>query len=213
MHDLTATAAARNRRTGVLVAGALWFPVVAGLITARLALADGAGEPDTIRSAPEQPQPRSQSELDDGFKPLSKVVPQAKIILHEKQRLPDRGGEKTFAAYGRRSDVDILHAGQPLVPMYAFAYHPLYFEDINLERCGRTCGLCLQPVLSGVHFFGTVAILPYKMLVSPPCSYVCPPGECPPGGHIGCFENFIGPAPDFGKLSECAKFFRREKCE
>src|SRR5258708_7010723 len=152
MHDPT-SAAGRNRRTGALVAGALWFPVVAGLITAQPAWADGAGEPDAVQSSPDQPQPRSQPELDDGFKPLTKVVPKAKIILQEKQRLPDRDGEKTFAAYGKRSDQDVFHAGQPIVPMYGFAYHPLYFEDINLERCGRECGLCMQPLLSGAQKF------------------------------------------------------------
>lgn len=48
-----------------------------------------------------------------------------------------------------------------------FAYQPLYFEEVNLERYGRTCG-CLQPVASGVRFFTTIPMLPYAMTVSHP---------------------------------------------
>ena len=43
-----------------------------------------------------------------------------------------------------------------------FAHQPLYFEEANLERYGRTCGL-LQPTLSGVRFFATIPSLPYAM--------------------------------------------------
>lgn len=67
------------------------------------------------------------------------------------------------------------------LPERWFAYHwvapglchrPLYFEEPNLERHGRTYH-CLQPIVSGVHFFGTVPILPYRMVVEPchDCNY------------------------------------------
>jgi len=49
-----------------------------------------------------------------------------------------------------------------------------YFEDTQLERYGHTkVGPALQPVLSGVKFFATIPILPYKMGVTPPkeCVY------------------------------------------
>ena len=49
-----------------------------------------------------------------------------------------------------------------------------YFEDTQLERHGHTL-VCpaLQPVVSGVKFFATVPLLPYKMGVTPPneCVY------------------------------------------
>ncbi len=48
-----------------------------------------------------------------------------------------------------------------------FAYQPLYFEEVNLERYGRSCGP-LQPAISGVRFFGTVASMPYAMAVHHP---------------------------------------------
>ncbi len=47
------------------------------------------------------------------------------------------------------------------------AHQPLYFEEVNLERYGRTCGP-LQPALSGVRFFATIPSLPYAMTVLPP---------------------------------------------
>ncbi len=48
-----------------------------------------------------------------------------------------------------------------------FAHQPLYFEEANLERYGRTCGP-LQPTLSGVRFFATIPSLPYAMTVHHP---------------------------------------------
>ena len=48
-----------------------------------------------------------------------------------------------------------------------FAHHPLYFEEANLERYGRTCGQ-LQPALSGLRFFATIPSLPYAMTVHNP---------------------------------------------
>jgi hypothetical protein len=44
----------------------------------------------------------------------------------------------------------------------AMVHQPLYFEQVNLERYGHHAG-CWQPVISGAHFFGTVAVLPYKI--------------------------------------------------
>lgn len=39
---------------------------------------------------------------------------------------------------------------------------PLLFEQVNAERYGITYG-CLQPMISGAHFFATVPALPYKV--------------------------------------------------
>lgn len=50
---------------------------------------------------------------------------------------------------------------------HVFPYQPLYFEEVNLERYGRTCGV-LQPVVSGVRFFATIPSLPYAMTIQKP---------------------------------------------
>lgn len=64
-------------------------------------------------------------------------------------------------------------------------HKPLYFEDVQLERYGHTCGPLLQPFASGAHFFGNALILPYKMGMEPPCECVYAlgyyrPGDCAP---------------------------------
>jgi hypothetical protein len=62
---------------------------------------------------------------------------------------------------------------------------PLYFDEPQLENYGHTCGPYLQPILSSVHFFATVPLLPYYMGVTPPneCVYTLGyyrPGNCAP---------------------------------
>lgn len=64
------------------------------------------------------------------------------------------------------------------------AHRPLMFEDENLERYGNSRGR-MQPVYSGVHFFGSIAALPYKTAITPPrdCVYSLGyyrPGDCNP---------------------------------
>lgn len=64
-------------------------------------------------------------------------------------------------------------------------HKPAYFEDPQLERYGHEVGPVLQPLLSTAHFFGNVAILPYKMGIHPPneCQYslgYIRPGNCAP---------------------------------
>lgn len=62
---------------------------------------------------------------------------------------------------------------------------PLYFQDIQLERYGHTRGPIIEPILSAAHFFGNVAIYPYKAGIHPPneCMYALGyyrPGDCAP---------------------------------
>jgi hypothetical protein len=64
-------------------------------------------------------------------------------------------------------------------------HHPLYFEEVNLERYGYQCHPLAQPFVSGAHFFLTVPTLPYQMTVHPPqeCIYTLGhyrPGSCAP---------------------------------
>lgn len=64
-------------------------------------------------------------------------------------------------------------------------HHPLYFEDVNLERYGHTRGPILEPVVQSAHFFANIAVLPYKMGVHCPseCQYALGyyrPGNCAP---------------------------------
>ena len=67
----------------------------------------------------------------------------------------------------------------------ALCSKPLYFEDERLERYGKLRTPLLQPVASGVRFFGSAVLLPYNMLKEPPgqCMYALGyyrPGSCVP---------------------------------
>jgi hypothetical protein len=62
---------------------------------------------------------------------------------------------------------------------------PLYFDEVQLENYGHSWGPYVQPIVSGVHFFATIPLLPYAMGVSPPneCVYTLGyyrPGNCAP---------------------------------
>ena len=66
----------------------------------------------------------------------------------------------------------------------AFCHRPLYFEDENLERHGRSFGL-VQPAVSAVHFAGRAVAWPYLAGAFPPheCIYTLGrerPGSCAP---------------------------------
>lgn len=60
-----------------------------------------------------------------------------------------------------------------------FCHNPLYFEDINLERCGRTNGYWAQPVCSFAKFFGSTLITPYLLTLDPPDTCVKAGPDCP----------------------------------
>lgn len=66
----------------------------------------------------------------------------------------------------------------------AFCHRPLYFEEINVERYGYTISPVLQPVISGAHFFGTIAALPYKMTRHCPCECIYTLGHYRPGDCV-----------------------------
>jgi len=64
-------------------------------------------------------------------------------------------------------------------------HKPLYFEQPKLERYGHSWGPYTQPIISGIHFFGTLPVLPYKMGLKTPneCVYTLGyyrPGSCAP---------------------------------
>lgn len=92
---------------------------------------------------------------------------------------------------------------ESLAPEFPFCYHPLYFEDANLERCGYSKGCICQTLISGFQFYGNVALLPVKMLMLQPCSYVYPQCDCEPCTRYGCCDNMWGPCPEGLFRSPC----------
>ncbi len=70
-------------------------------------------------------------------------------------------------------------------------YHPLYFDDVPLERYGQTSCPTLQPVLSGACFFGAVPLLPYKMWIDRPCDCIWDLGYYRPGSPTPCIRQRV----------------------
>ena len=81
-----------------------------------------------------------------------------------------------------------------------FSHHPLYFEQPNLERYGMGTNYYLQPAYSSVHFFSSVALMPYKVLTQHPHERVYTlgygrPGNCEPYlGRTLIGQSYLGEA-------------------
>ena len=95
---------------------------------------------------------------------------------------------------------------------------PLLFEEPNLERLGYTnrcyldfCGYeagprtaeCLQPIISGAHFFGSLAIVPYLSGYQSPCEPVYTLGVDRPGSPV-CHRKHLIPLSLKGALYQAA---------
>jgi hypothetical protein len=65
-------------------------------------------------------------------------------------------------------------------------WHPLYLDDVPLERYGQSASPLLQPAISGAQFFLMLPILPYKMTVDPPRSGKTNLGYYRPGSPTPC---------------------------
>lgn len=139
---------------------------------------------------------------------ISDVSIDVSLQFGEKARgieTPDDLSEHVFqyTDLSRRADLDAVQ--QPdfefwWVPAES-SYWPLYFDDVPLERYGQTRSRLLQPGLSGVHFFGSIVVLPCKMLIDHPCRQISQlgyyrPGSCAPpvreGLRIGCLPTTHG---------------------
>ncbi len=76
-------------------------------------------------------------------------------------------GEPLTVNAAQSTEANTVWVPGPTPDALNFPYQPLYFEEPNLERYGRSCGH-LQPALSGMRFFATIPALPYAMTVHRP---------------------------------------------
>lgn len=74
----------------------------------------------------------------------------------------------------------------------ANCHKPLYFEQHHLERYGHSWGPCVQPLVSGAHFFTRLPVLPYCMGITPPNECLYPLGYYRPGN---CAPYMVDPIP------------------
>ncbi len=147
--------------------------------------------PELIPQGPAKPgRPNEDQDraLDATWKPIGEV---SASITPPAGELPTDLAAARFAQAGVIGPPESeFRDWEPVTYCWAASglYHnPLYFEEINLERYGYTWGL-LQPGISAIHFFGTVPLLPYKMVAQPPheCVYTLGyyrPGDCVPRQH------------------------------
>jgi hypothetical protein len=71
-------------------------------------------------------------------------------------------------------------------------HKPLYFEDVAVERYGISLPPGLQSISSGVHFFTSLCLVPYKMGIELPNECVYDLGYYRPGS---CAPQMIFPFP------------------
>jgi hypothetical protein len=67
-----------------------------------------------------------------------------------------------------------------------FFHQPLYFDDTPLERYGQSVCPTLQPIISGIRFFGTIPVVPYKMGIDRTHDCVSTLGYYRPGNCHPC---------------------------
>ena len=87
------------------------------------------------------------------------------------QALPQLAQEEPFL---RGDLIDYgMYDNTPLPPVSLdLCYQPLYFQELNAERYGRTWGI-LQPAVSMANFYGRIPLLPYMAFAYPArrCTY------------------------------------------
>jgi hypothetical protein len=90
----------------------------------------------------------------------------------------------TFDTDFINTDLRFSYASRPL----GYRHHPLYFEDVALERYGVACGVA-DPIISAAHFYGNVLILPYKMTVNLPSRPIATYGPRQDFWKVGYFDS------------------------
>lgn len=130
------------------------------------------------------------------FKPIGRLA--ADIAL------PEGTAPTDYAAEYFRRDGQYFQASGPEAGWMRRSYYwqatglchrPLYFEEVNLERYGYECGVC-QPLASAAHFFGTIPLLPYRLVAEPPRECVYTLGQHRPGSYAPLARELAPPRLD-----------------
>ena len=123
---------------------------------------------------------------------LAVKLPMAGKNDSENVREPD---DQALAILRHRKPFNIFAVSrEPWMPnrdSYPFFHNPLWFEDPNLERCGRGRGLFTTAV-SAVHFSANIPILPYRFTAEKPWSCVRTLPDCTVCERFGC-EAYLPP--------------------
>lgn len=115
-----------------------------------------------------------------GFKPLASIAarltpPSGPVPADATAELFPRT-PRAFPAGHERGWEGVEFAWEPAV----LAYHPLYFEDYELERFGKSRRPRVQPWASGAHFFGSALTLPLRAVWTRPGACIVDVDPCRP---------------------------------
>lgn len=111
------------------------------------------------------------------FMPAQHPISQIDISVKAKSPKGSNSMPKNYAMQAQADFPDVYAAraeemsfqfpGRTASSRNAIPYQPLYFEEANLERYGRSCGR-LQPAASALRFFATIPVLPYALTLHHP---------------------------------------------
>lgn len=184
-----------------------------GLLSVSVALLAGtlghADEPAPVEPVPPAPMPASEDSAPVNESAASKLWQDRPLGSLKATIRPTEGELPTNVAAPRLAEAGTRHfAFGDSRPWMLCSYEweapatrhlPLLFEEPNLERLGYTCGCChdlcgceicprkdhcLQPIVSGAHFFGRIPFIPYMWGYQTPCEPVYTLGVDRPGSPV-----------------------------
>lgn len=133
---------------------------------------------------------RTASVSPDGLQIPTLIAPTTSVTGIGDERIPENIGENALQDQITLPEVAAERAPDWSLTSYFWQApntysHPLYFEDVMLERHGHERYRALQPLVSGAKFFATIPALPYLMTVRPACDFdfhlgYFRPGSCAP---------------------------------
>lgn len=164
-------------------------------------LPSGPAEPEQSPTPVTGPaQATIQAEGEKAKESCDKTLQNLKAYTVDKVKLDIaiRGTEGEDYPFECSIDDGSLHAGRCwdqttyMWKASALCHKPLYFENEQLERYGHSFSPCIQPFVSGAHFFTRLPVLPYCMGVEPPCECIYTLGHYRPGN---CAPYMCDPIP------------------
>lgn len=168
-----------------------------------------ADEPTAVEPVPPSPMPASVATTPAQESPARQLWQDRPLGSLKATIKPTDGDLPTNAAAPHMAEVGVQHHSfgdsRPWMLISceweapAMRHLPLFFEEPNLERLGYTnrcymdfCGYeagprtaeCLQPIVSGAHFFGRIPFIPYMWGYQPACEPVYTLGVDRPGSPV-----------------------------
>jgi hypothetical protein len=141
----------------------------------RIATIDGQqDEEETAEDIASETEQRNQRRIESLRKPLRSI----RVVAATDAPVPKSIADEVL----RQSEAINLSSSGETVALpnrytTSFCHRPLYFEELNLERCGNTYG-CATNVVSGFHFLTNTAMLPYRLATQRPDCPVPTRGDC-----------------------------------